>query len=81
MNEYAKFKDWVDDLDIGQCGTGWFVRLCGTDIFDGFTPGTVKPCKPLRQLSIAAGLGSEEEAKAAAIEWLEQQLANVKATA
>lgn len=80
MSEYAKFKDWVHDLDIGQCGSGWFVRLGGTDIFDGFTPCTIEPCKPLRQLSIAAGLDSEEEAKAAAIEWLEQQLAKVKAT-
>ncbi len=73
-----EFKNWIEDVSVGMCGNGYFVRIDGCDIFDSINQ---YGCKGRRSLSIAERLGSKEEAKAVAIQWLEKQLANVKATA
>ncbi|MBG6882046.1 hypothetical protein I5J06_00470 [Pseudomonas aeruginosa] len=77
-NRMSDFKNWIEDVDIGKCGNGYFVRIDGCDIFESINQ---YGCKARRSLSIAERLGSKEEAKASAIEWLEKQLAKVKATA
>lgn len=73
----SKFKDWIEDLNIGKCSNGWFVRIDGCDVFDDIQRSGGHPIceyKGRKTFSIAEKLENTEEAKQVAKEWLISQL-------
>lgn len=69
----SKFVDWIQPLAISNTlGNGWCVRIDGSDVFDDINQYGVKT---RRSLQVASGLKSKGEARTAAIEWLNAQLA------
>lgn len=70
-----RFEDWIGDIEIITCGRGIEVRVGGSDLHD---PVGRYGTKPLRELIIGEGFESPEEARNAAIKWLNDQLEKIK---
>jgi len=71
--------DWISGVCVTDTvGSGWCVRIDGTDIFEDVNRFG---CKGRRSFQIAKGLASKQLAQRAAVEWLTGQLSALAAPA